>query len=213
MRIDTGQHLRMDQRMKLAPRMIQSMEILQMAQPALEERIEQELASNPTLEQVEPGRDRETLLAEREQDRRDDREGERELVVADGPSPDRQSDDFERLSNISEQYGDSWSANTSESGENFSRRMANSGGERDGKMDAMANTAARGASLYDQLIDQWHLVDLDAPTLRLGEHLIGYIDADGYLRPPLQELLDAAPPGTTADDIDECVELLQEALE
>ena len=50
MRFDTGQQMRMDQRMKLDPRMIQSMEILQMPTPALEERIEQELASNPTLE-------------------------------------------------------------------------------------------------------------------------------------------------------------------
>ena len=55
MRLDAGQHMRMDQRMKLDPRMIQSMEILQMPMPALEERIEQELASNPTLELAEAG--------------------------------------------------------------------------------------------------------------------------------------------------------------
>ena len=199
--------------MKLAPRMIQSMEILQMAQPALEERIEQELASNPTLEQVEPGSDRDTLLAEREQAARDDREGERELVVSDGQDKNGQSDDFERLSNMSEQYGESWSSNTSEGGATEFRRAVNTGGERDGKMDAMANTAARGASLYDQLIDQWHLVDLDQPTILLGEYLIGFVDADGYLRNPLQDLLDQAPPGTTAEAIDECIELLQEALE
>ncbi|MEM6757457.1 MAG: RNA polymerase factor sigma-54 [Planctomycetota bacterium] len=215
MRFDTGQHLRMDQRMKLAPRMIQSMEILQMAQPALEERIEQELASNPTLEQVEPGRDAASLLADREQQRRDDREGERELVVADGTAvKDKQADDFERLSNITEQYGDSWSANTSEAGESAFRRAASSyAGERDAKMDAMANAAARGASLYDQLIDQWHLTDLDEPTLSLGEYLIGQIDADGYLRPGDDELLASAPDGTTAARLGECVELLQEALE
>lgn len=201
--------------MKLAPRMIQSMEILQMAQPALEERIEQELASNPTLEQVEPGSDRDTLLAEREQEQRDDREGERELVVSDDTGKDKQSDDFERLSNMSEQYGDSWSSNTSESGESSYRRAANSGGggERDGKMDAMANTAARGASLYDQLVDQWHLVDLDQPTLELGEYLIGFVDADGYLRNPLQDLLDQAPAGTTPEAVEECIELLQQSLE
>lgn len=213
MRIDTGQHQRMDQRMKLAPRMIQSMEILQMAQPALEERIEQELASNPTLEQVEPGSDRDTLLAEREQEKRDDREGERELVVNDTNDKAGQADDFERLSNMSEQYGDSWSANTSESGENSYRRAANSGGERDAKMDAMANTAARGASLHDQLTGQWHLVEVDEPTLRLGEHLLGFIDADGYLRNPPEEWLEQAPAGTTMEQIDECIELLQEALE
>ncbi|MEM9914183.1 MAG: RNA polymerase factor sigma-54 [Planctomycetota bacterium] len=214
MRIDTGQHLRMDQRMKLAPRMIQSMEILQMAQPALEERIEQELASNPTLEQVEPGSDRDTLLAEREQEKRDDREGERELIVSDGDGQDGQADDFERLSNMSEQYGDSWAANTSEGGATDFRRAANIGsGERDAKMDAMANTAARGASLFDQLVDQWHLVDIDPPTAELGEYLIGFVDADGYLRNSTQDLLDQASAGTTAEQIEECIELLQEALE
>ena len=42
--------MRLEQRMKLAPRMIQSMEILQLPLMALEERIEQELAANPVLE-------------------------------------------------------------------------------------------------------------------------------------------------------------------
>ena len=213
MRLDTGQHLRMDQRMKLAPRMIQSMEILQMAQPALEERIEQELASNPTLEQVEPGSDRDTLLAERQQQARDDREGERELVVGESRDRNGESDDFERLSNLSEQYGDSWSANTSESYEYTPRRVASYSGERDAKMDAMANTAARGPSLYDQLIDQWHLVEIDEKTAALGDFLIGFIDADGYLRPPPAELLEHAPPGTSLAELEECIELLQEALE
>ena len=72
MRLDTGQQMRMDQRMKLDPRMIQSMEILQMPTPALEERIEQELASNPTLEIAQAGADADTLQAEREQAQRDD---------------------------------------------------------------------------------------------------------------------------------------------
>jgi RNA polymerase sigma-54 factor len=53
MRLDTSQHMRMEQRMKLAPRMIQSMEILQLPLMALEERIEQELEANPVLERRE----------------------------------------------------------------------------------------------------------------------------------------------------------------
>jgi RNA polymerase sigma-54 factor len=36
MRLDVGQHMRLGQQMKLAPRMIQSMEILQMPMAALE---------------------------------------------------------------------------------------------------------------------------------------------------------------------------------
>ena len=162
MRFDTGQQMRMDQRMKLDPRMIQSMEILQMPTPALEERIEQELASNPTLELAQANDDADTLQAEREQQQRDDSEGEREMVVDDTASHNEAADDFERLSNITEQYGESWESNTFESGgTDFSRRqLSASSGDRDGKMDAMANAAARGASLYDQLLDQWHLAEI-----------------------------------------------------
>ena len=49
----TGQ-MRMEQQMKLAPHMIQSMEILQLPILALQERIEQELNNNPVLEIEEP---------------------------------------------------------------------------------------------------------------------------------------------------------------
>src|SRR6516225_10320587 len=50
MRLDTSMHQRMEQKMILAPRMIQSMEILQLPIMALQERIEQELQENPVLE-------------------------------------------------------------------------------------------------------------------------------------------------------------------
>ena len=54
MRFEASQHMKLGQQMKLAPRMIQSMEILQMPLGELQERIEQELENNPTLEIVEP---------------------------------------------------------------------------------------------------------------------------------------------------------------
>ena len=46
--------MRLEQRQVLAPHMIQSMEILQLPILALQERIEQELNSNPVLEVEEP---------------------------------------------------------------------------------------------------------------------------------------------------------------
>lgn len=204
MRIDTGQHLRLEQRMKLAPRMIQSMEILQMPQVALEERIEQELASNPTLELREVSPDEAEVAAERAQEQRDDREGERELVVSDDKTDKSHADDFERLSNISEEYGDQWQSNTYDSDYNY--RPARNTGERDAKMDAMANTAARGESLTEQLGNQWRMVDVPEDVTAAGEYLIGFIDADGYIRTPWSDILKQAP-----DSIDD--ELLQEALQ
>src|SRR4051812_7129323 len=50
MRLDTSLSQRMEQKMILAPRMIQSMEILQLPIMALQERIEHELQENPCLE-------------------------------------------------------------------------------------------------------------------------------------------------------------------
>ena len=50
MRLSLGQDLRLVQKQVLAPRMIQSMEILQLPILALQERIEQEMEENPVLE-------------------------------------------------------------------------------------------------------------------------------------------------------------------
>ncbi len=215
MRFDTSQQMRIDQRMKLAPRMIQSMEILQMPQAALEERIEQELASNPTLELREPGADRDALRQEREQADRDDRESTRELVVSDDPEGRGSADDFERLTNLSEAYGESYSTNTSESGESYSGQTTRyrDTGERDGKMDAMANTAARGASLFEQLMDQWRMVETTPQIAAAGEYLIGLIDADGYLRTPRHTLIEQSPPEVTEEAIDKAVPLMQQSFD
>ncbi len=48
-------NMRMDQRLKLTPQMIQSIEILLLPQMALEERIMSEVESNPTLELIDQG--------------------------------------------------------------------------------------------------------------------------------------------------------------
>src|SRR5712671_1120285 len=55
MRLETGMQQRLDQRMILAPRMIQSMEILQLPIMAPQERIQQELQDNPVLELKDSG--------------------------------------------------------------------------------------------------------------------------------------------------------------
>ena len=54
MRMSMGLQARQLQTQKLAPRMIQSMEILQLHALALKERIEQEMEDNPVLDRIEP---------------------------------------------------------------------------------------------------------------------------------------------------------------
>ncbi|MHC4414537.1 MAG: RNA polymerase factor sigma-54 [Planctomycetota bacterium] len=198
MRFDTSQQLRMSQQMKLAPRMIQSMEILQMPMLALQERVEQELESNVALELVEPERDPDQPAADRE----DDRLTERELVVGEGAS---ETDDWQRLSELESTYQEAF--DNEYSSQKYSRsRMS---GERDRKMDALANVAARGESLTEQLLSQWSLAEVEPRFVEAGELLIAYIDEDGLLGADLETILeqnrDVPGPGLS-------IELLEGAL-
>ncbi len=199
--------------MKLAPRMIQSMEILQLASAALEERIEQELSSNPTLELREPGPDAEDLAQQLDQDQRDSAEGERELVVADDNVDANHADDFERLNNLSEEIGGSWESDTWETGDAGPYRRVRDSGERDAKMDAMANTAARPRSLNEQLREQWHMVEAPAEVRAAGELIIDQLDEDGYFRTPFEQLLRVAPAAVGLEDLERALEMVQRALE
>src|ERR1700756_3272795 len=100
MRLDLGQNLRLDQKMILAPRMIQSMEILQLPIMALQERIQQELQENPVLElreasadEAAPGEEEEGFNEPANAKEPDPNDRERELVIDDKGNNE---DDFDR---------------------------------------------------------------------------------------------------------------------
>jgi RNA polymerase sigma-54 factor len=206
MRFETSQHMKLGQHMKLAPRMIQSMEILQMPLAELEERIEQELESNPTLELSDGDAD-EAVRAEIAAGQREERQADRPLEV-DGASGGQ---DFERLESFEESNPDAaeneYSASDFSNGQSEaaaeardlglslepgSYSMSRMAGERDAKMDAMAAAPARSASLLDQLRGQWALVDVE-PTLRApGELILSFLEEDGYLRTPLETIAEKA---------------------
>lgn len=192
--------MKLGQQMKLAPRMIQSMEILQMPLAELEERIEQELENNVALELSEGERTAQEIKQERSEHERDARELERPLKVDDAGSA---ANDFERLESFEETHPDA--AENEFSASDYDRRAdryddaepysrARNDGERDGKMDAMAAAPARAASLTEQLLEQWSLVEVDPSIRALGEVIINFLDDDGYLRTPLETVADRSPP-------------------
>ena len=175
MQLSQSMSQRMDQRQLLTPRMIQSMEILQMPLAQLEERIALELQSNPTLEQRE-NRGEADEAREAEQDTNRDNDP---LEIG---GDDGLAEDFERLAKMAD-YLDA------DDGPGGSSRHLEHGpsagsyaGERDAKLDAMNNTASRGGTIGEHLLDQWRFVETDAETDAAGRLLIGSIEADGYLR-------------------------------
>lgn len=213
MRFDASQHMRLGQHMKLAPRMIQSMEILQMPLLQLEERIAQELESNVTLEVGEDGPEP-ALDGERADESANGLASavDRPMTVDEGSA----KDDFERLDSFEQEnpdlaeneYSDA-SVSRTQDFDLFDRsRAARLDGEPDAKSEAMANTASRPDGLTEQLREQWALADVD-PVLRpLGEQIIAYIEDDGYLRTPLETIIDRLP----ADAPRPTPELMERAL-
>lgn len=205
MRFDASQQMRLGQHMKLAPRMIQSMEILQMPLLQLEERIAQELESNVTLEQIEgePGADPDAGLTLDGDESRLARDDKRDRGVDDGRpmtvDETNGTEDFARL--------ESFEISNPEAVENerpdrdepreldYSDRVRSTrlDGEPDSKSEAMANTASRSASLVEQLQDQWSLADVDENLREQGRHIIAFIEGDGYLRTSLETILDRLP--------------------
>jgi RNA polymerase sigma-54 factor len=177
MRFDTSQHMRMSQQMKLAPRMIQSMEILQLPLMALQERLEQELESNVALEVVEQAAKEKPAAAEDAE-----RLENRELVVGGTPSA---TEDWQRLNEFQNAYEDAF-----EDDQVARRQVRARSGERDRKLDALANVAARAKSITDELLDQWSFAEVDPETQQVGRHLIAYIDDDGLLGADLETILE-----------------------
>ena len=155
-----SQQMRLEQR--LTPQLIQSMEILQLPLLALEARIREELEANPVLEEYEEAPAPPEAKPKEDPPQTDESQAE--------------AASFERLDRMSRELeldpGDL----------PYGRGRGDSDGERDAKLDAMANTAARGECLGDILLHQWALIEA-APEVKLaGEVLIDWLDEDGYLR-------------------------------
>jgi RNA polymerase sigma-54 factor len=221
MRLDISQQLRLEQQMKLAPRIIQAMEILQLPMLALQERIDAELESNPVLEMKGPEVDEEA--PSEPEDYAEDR-GEQPMVVDDSNG---NQEDFQRLAEFEDEFG----RESIEPDAPYHPRPA-AQDDRDPKMAAMANAPAPSESLNEHLLHQWSFVETDEDVKAAGRLIINFIEEDGYLRTPLEELLERTrdpmtielltealrrvqqldPTGVGARDLSECL-LLQLAVE
>lgn len=193
MRLSFGLETKQYQKQVLAPRMIQSMEILQLPLLALQERIEQELGENPVLELQEKDPDLPDTYERENPDAPSDTE--KELVVDDKNG----GDDFERLLNMGDDIPENFEERTRPSA---SRVQEDS----NRKHDAMANAVARSESLYDHLDMQLCELDLDHKLRLMAERIISGLDSNGYVKGTLDDLL-------PADASEEDRELLHDALE
>src|SRR5579884_3342248 len=177
MRLDTHLSQRMEQKMILAPRMIQSMEILQLPIMALQERIQQELQENPVLELTEKfadetasGEDGEATPATAAEET-DATNPEKELVIDEDNGNEL---DFDRLEGLNRDWEDHF---------NEEHRPSRNGLDEEGdkKHDAMQNMPSRPQSLHEYLNDQLSFLELEDEEVRLLRYLITHIEECGFL--------------------------------
>jgi len=187
MKISFGQSLSQKQSQTMAPRMIQSMEILQMAQAALEEKIEKELVENPALERVNEEYSSEETTDKLDGEKESKDVEQKEMVVEEGQGGE---DDFERLLNLDKDIPDHFDESTRPS----SNRIQESG---DRQHDLIANIVDRGETLQSHLNSQLSEMDLEPKLLKMCERIVSALAAKdgGYLKVALEDLLaaDATP--------------------
>jgi RNA polymerase sigma-54 factor len=190
MRLSFGLEQRQVQKQIMAPRMIQSMEILQLPILALQERIEQELSENPVLELLESDENAPSEEAERENPDAPS-ESEKEMVVDEKGD---NADDFERLVDLDRELPEYFDDRTRSSANRISE-------ESDRKHDAIANLAERPESLHDYLNHQLGELELEPEIARLAERIVSTLDPrdGGYFRSSLRDLL---PPSAGPEQLE-----------
>ena len=166
--------------MRLAPQIIQSIEILQLPTLELQERLNQEMLENPVLEQLEPEVDEDTV---------------------EDPVDERTTDDaeYDRLQEMEDRLYD-YSSQAPVRQKNI---------DRDPKLEAMQNTAAPSMSLQEYLAGQLTLMEVDARTRRIAENLIYNLDDNGYLQYTLEEVVESMPQGTTVAEAERVLCVVQ----
>lgn len=216
MRMDIVLQPQLQQKMRLAPQIIQSIEILQLPMLALIEHVQQEVEQNPVLEEV-------VDLKKEEQTKEQEENNSSASDTSDSSnSNDEKNDELERLGEIAEDWRDYYSQT------NTNTKRSSYMEERDQKQEALENTASKPISMEEYILGQLSLVDVPDSLMQACEQIIYNLDSNGYLSTPLEELIKTAetpitikqakdalkivqalePPGVGARDLKECL-LLQ----
>jgi RNA polymerase sigma-54 factor len=194
---------KMSQQLILAPRMIQSMEILQLPIMALQERIQQELQENPVLELKESSKDDaapdEAINEFRENPDETADPAAKELVI-DGSGDG--AEDFDRLDKLNKD----WEDHFNEEHRVSSNRVDEEG---DKRHDFEQNMPSRPQSLQDYLTEQVGYLDLSPELKRLVEYLVTHVDDRGFLATQLEEIGKSYDTPLTPEQLEEALQVVQ----
>lgn len=156
------QNLQMRLGQKLAPQQIQLMKLIQLHTLEFEEELERELEENPALEKVQD----------------DTKEDDHDSL--DDKYEDEGNESIDTDFDVNEYIFDDEPAYKS---------SANNYSADDEEFDSQS-LLTEGQSLYDYLLEQIRLANVDDDDLKIAEYIIGNLDNDGYLRREVKQLVD-----------------------
>ena len=202
MRLEAMLQMRQEMRMKLAPQIIQSIEILQLPLLELQQRIDQELLENPVLE-MQDARTSEDESAERAEpavEEKAEPEGPPEEVDAGGTD-----ENFEKVEDLSEYYKEYYGELPS-----GPARSPSSYGEKDPKLAALENSPAPDIPLEDHLRAQLAYLDIPEDLDEVCENIIANLDHRGYLGYPLEEIVASMESEVSEEQAEQALRAVQE---
>ncbi|MCI4669069.1 MAG: RNA polymerase factor sigma-54 [Bacteroidia bacterium] len=144
---------------KISPQQIQFIKLLQVPTASLEQRIKEELEKNPALEDLQMGFGEETKPKNEYEDL--------DKKDTDDTPTKEETQDF----SIDEYLASD--------GYDYRTRLPQGGDDDEDEYEA---PMVQMKSLYDSLIEQFSLLNITEEEKLIGEHIIGNIDEDGYLR-------------------------------
>lgn len=198
MRMEANLQARQEMRQKLAPQVIQSIEILQLPMLDLRQRINEELMENPMLEkgenEGEEGGEKTQALEESEIE-----QPEQEDVDEISAEDSEMEEDFDKYAELTSYY-ESY---------NGTSQGSSSSDETNTKMDALENSSAEAPTLEDNLRDQLAYHDLDNHIQTLCENIIANLDDRGYLAYPLEEIVESVDADVTVEEAERALEVVQ----
>ncbi len=147
---------------KLAPQQIQLMKLIQLHTLEFEEELERELEENPALEKVA------------------DENTEEDYSKADEEYENEGNESIETDFDVDQYLYD----------DEPSYKTASSNYSADDEEFDNQSLLTEGQTLYDYLLEQIRLSNIDDEDLKIAEYIIGNLDTDGYLRREIKSIVD-----------------------
>lgn len=147
---------------KLAPQQIQLMKLIQLHTLEFEEELERELEENPALEKVQEDASTE------------------EFPSAEETYEEEGTDSIDTDFDVNDYIFDDEPA----------YKTASSNYSADDEEFDSGSLLTEGQSLYDYLLEQIRLANIEGADLIIAEYIIGNLDNDGYLRREIKQLVD-----------------------